>query len=133
MPDGVQPLPPGCLSMSCAHQRAPEFYAESVYPGNENNFLGVRCNSLHALTSNYCPGGAFPMGYATPHNLKGNYFLKTNEESPYGLNATQNAKPNCFENANAIASNQNPILLKPTPTRRVQSASDSQTARLRSG
>lgn len=73
------------------------------------------------------------MGYATPHNLKGNYFLKTNEESPYGLNATQNAKPNCFENANAVASNQNPIVLKPTPTRRVQSASDSQTARLRSG
>lgn len=34
-PNGLQPLPPGCLSISCAHQRAPEFYAESVYPGQE--------------------------------------------------------------------------------------------------
>lgn len=94
-PNGVQPLPPGCLSINCAHQRATEFFAESIYPGNEHNFLGVKCSSLSALLSNYCPGKAYPMGYATPHNLKGNFFLKTNEQSPFGLNATKNAKPRC--------------------------------------
>ncbi|XP_031628400.1 vitellogenin-2-like [Contarinia nasturtii] len=94
-PNGVQPLPPGCLSISCAHQRAPEFYAESVYPGNEFNFMAVKCGSLSALNGKYCPGKPIPMGYATPLNIKGNYFLKTNEESPYGLNATKDFKPVC--------------------------------------
>lgn len=96
-PNGVQPLPPGCLSITCAHQRAPEFYAESVYPGNENNFLGVKCGSLAAYNAKYCPGKAYPMGYATPHNLKGNYFLKTNDKSPFGVNATKDFKPVCNE------------------------------------
>lgn len=94
-PNGVNPLPPGCSSISCAHQRAVEFFAESVYPGNENNFMSVKCGSLSALISNYCHGKAYPMGYATPHNLKGNFFLKTNEKSPFGLNATKNAIPKC--------------------------------------
>lgn len=95
-PNGVQPLPPGCSSITCAHQRATEFYAESVYPGNENNFMAVKCGSLSALLSNYCHGNAAPMGYATPQNLKGNFFLKTNEKSPFGQNATaQNTKPRC--------------------------------------
>lgn len=94
-PNGVQPLPPGCLSISCAHQRATEFYAESVYPGNENNFMAVKCGSLSALLSNYCQGEAYPMGFATPQNLKGNFFLKTNEKSPFGLNATQSFEPIC--------------------------------------
>ncbi|XP_055296585.1 uncharacterized protein LOC129565592 [Sitodiplosis mosellana] len=96
-PNGVQPLPPGCLSISCAHQRAPEFYAESVYPGNENNFMGVKCGSLAAYSAKYCPGRAYPMGYATPQNLKGNFFLKTNDKSPFGLNATKDFKPVCVE------------------------------------
>lgn len=91
----MQPLPPGCLSVTCAHQRAPEFYAESVYPGNEFNFLGVKCGSLAALNAKYCPGKPIPMGYATPHNLKGNFFLKTNEKSPFGMNATKDYKPIC--------------------------------------
>lgn len=109
--------------MSCAHQRAPEYYAESVYPGNENNFLGIRCGSLSALNSNYCPGNAFPMGYATPHNLKGNYFLKTNDESPYGLNATKNFQPKCNENGQGSAqnaSNLRPVRLRPDSSSNVQ-------------
>lgn len=38
------------------------------------------------------------MGYATPDNLKGNFFLKINDESPYGLNATKDFKPICHDN-----------------------------------
>lgn len=32
-PNGLHPHPAGCLTMVCAHLRAPEFYAETVYPG----------------------------------------------------------------------------------------------------
>lgn len=94
-PNGVQPLPPGCLSISCAHQRAPLFYAESVYPGQEYNFPSVKCGSLAALNGKYCPGREYPMGYAIQRNIKGNFFLKTNSKSPYGLNATKNMRSNC--------------------------------------
>lgn len=94
-PNGVNPLPPGCLSMSCAHHRAVAFFAESVYPGNENNFIGIKCDSLSSLNSNFCRTQGYPMGYATPHNLKGIFFLKTREDKPYGLNATKDATPVC--------------------------------------
>lgn len=57
--------------------------------------MAIKCGSLSALLSNDCDGSAAPMGYATPRNLKGNFFLKTNEKSPFGLNATQNFKPIC--------------------------------------
>lgn len=89
-PNGVVTLPPGCLTITCAHGRAWEFYAETVYPGNENAFEGVKCGSLSALNSGYCPGHKYPMGYAVPHNLKGNYFLKTNSNKPYGMESTSN-------------------------------------------
>lgn len=95
----LDPLPPGCLSITCAHARAPEFYAESVYPGYENNFLGVKCGSLTALNGNFCPGKKYPMGYATPRDIKGNYFLKTNDKSPFGENAPKNFTPPCVEKA----------------------------------
>lgn len=80
----LDPLPPGCFTIVCAHARAYEFYAESVYPGNENSFMGVKCGSLNALNLGYCPGKKFPMGFAVPKNLKGNYFLKTKANSPFG-------------------------------------------------
>ncbi|XP_031628395.1 hepatic triacylglycerol lipase-like [Contarinia nasturtii] len=94
-PNGVQPLPPGCLSISCAHQRAADFYAESVYPGSEHNFMAVKCGSFSSLSENLCTGREVPMGYATPHNLEGIFLLQTNAEKPFGKNATQNAWHRC--------------------------------------
>jgi len=85
-PNGLHPLPPGCLTIPCAHGRAWEFYAESVYPDNELNFMATKCTSLTALDTDMCPGRKYPMGFAVPHNLKGNFFLSTNRESPYGEN-----------------------------------------------
>lgn len=98
----LAPLPPGCLSIDCAHGRAPEFYAESVYPGNENNFLAVKCGSLSALIANFCPGRKEPMGYAASPKLKGNFFLKTKDKSPYGENAPSNFTPVCNWGFNQI-------------------------------
>lgn len=94
-PNGVQPLPPGCYSIICAHLRAVEYYAESVYPENELNFLAVKCSSLSSYNAKYCEGPAYPMKYATPSYTKGNYFLNTNSEKPYGKSANKNFKPNC--------------------------------------
>lgn len=94
-PNGFEPLPPGCLSMSCAHLRAVEYYAESVYPGNEYNFLAKKCSSLQAYRIQRCHGKIHPMGFATPMDVKGNFFLETNAESPFGKNAANNFNA-CF-------------------------------------
>lgn len=83
--------------MVCAHLRAPEFYAESVYPGFEQNFLAVECGALLTLNTHYCSKKAYPMGYATPQNIGGIFYLDTNEESPYGMNAPKDFKPVCNE------------------------------------
>lgn len=66
-------------------------------------FIG---GSLAAYLAKYCPGKEYPMGYATPHNLKGNFFLKTNDKSPFGVNATKDFKPVCAEgySVNSIGS-----------------------------
>ncbi|KAM7350118.1 vitellogenin-1-like [Cochliomyia hominivorax] len=83
---GLAPIKPGCTRLFCSHERAYEFFIESVYPGNENNFLGVRCTSLKKVNDGFCDGPKFPMGFATPNDLKGNYFLSVNAEPPYGKN-----------------------------------------------
>uniref|UniRef100_A0A6B2ELX5 Putative vitellogenin n=1 Tax=Phlebotomus kandelakii TaxID=1109342 RepID=A0A6B2ELX5_9DIPT len=83
-PNGVKVLMPGCFDISCAHGRAWKYYAESVYPGNEKAFMATRCSSLKSLTSKKCNYHPIPMGYATPPTAKGNYFLETNAEAPFG-------------------------------------------------
>lgn len=97
-------LPPGCLTIVCAHLRAWEFYAESVYPGNENNFMETKCTSLTALNSKLCPGRPVPMGFNVNKRLKGNYFLKTNANAPFGENYTGGKEFTC--NAAALPSNE---------------------------
>ncbi|KAM7350122.1 vitellogenin-1-like [Cochliomyia hominivorax] len=85
-PGGLAPIKPGCSMLGCSHVRSFEYFTESVYPGNENNFLGVRCTSLRNVNNGFCNGAKFPMGLATPHYLRGNYFLDVNAEPPYGQN-----------------------------------------------
>ncbi|XP_065364958.1 vitellogenin-1-like [Calliphora vicina] len=88
---GLAPIKPGCNQFGCSHGRAFEYFTESVYPGNEENFLGVRCTSLTKLNDGFCNGPAFPMGYAVPRDLKGNYFSAVNADEPYGQN--NNGRP----------------------------------------
>uniref|UniRef100_A0A1I8NR26 Lipase domain-containing protein n=1 Tax=Stomoxys calcitrans TaxID=35570 RepID=A0A1I8NR26_STOCA len=84
-PGGLDPLPPGCVSVTCAHARAWEYFAETVYPGNENNFLGARCTSLTRLREGKCPKQEVPMGYSAPTNVKGSYFMEVRGEAPFGM------------------------------------------------
>lgn len=90
-PEGLTPIKPGCIIFSCSHSRAYEFFTESVYPGNENNFLAKRCNSLARLNDGYCDGPSIPMGFATPNNIKGDYFLSVNGKAPFGKSAPKDA------------------------------------------
>lgn len=83
-PNGLVSTQPGCVLIDCAHARSWYYYAETVYNGNENNFLAVKCNSLTAMNTGRCTGKSVPMGYAVPTNVKGNYFLSTRSSSPYG-------------------------------------------------
>lgn len=84
-PGGLDPLPPGCLSIVCAHDRSWEYYAETVYPGNEMNFLGARCTSLSRVREGKCPKQNVPMGYAVPNNIKGSYFMEVRADAPFGM------------------------------------------------
>ncbi|KAH8343333.1 hypothetical protein KR059_008539, partial [Drosophila kikkawai] len=87
-PGGLDPLPTGCLSVVCAHARSWQYYAETVYPGNERNFLATRCSSLSRLRDFRCSGNEVPMGYAVPNNIKGNFFLEVSATSPFGIHAS---------------------------------------------
>ncbi|XP_054729129.1 vitellogenin-3-like [Anastrepha obliqua] len=85
-PGGLDPLPTGCFDVICAHARAWEYYAETVYPNNEWNFMAQRCNSLTGVRQHKCPPAEYPMGYEVPRNLKGKYFLEVNGQQPFGKN-----------------------------------------------
>ncbi|KAH8366506.1 hypothetical protein KR084_012680 [Drosophila pseudotakahashii] len=87
-PGGMGPLPAGCFSVTCAHARAWQYFAETIYPGNERNFLAIRCSSMSRLRELRCPGGEVPMGYEVPTHVKGNYFLEVSGSSPYGAHAS---------------------------------------------
>ncbi|XP_061386577.1 vitellogenin-1-like [Musca vetustissima] len=106
-PNGKQAVKPGCVNFGCSHERSIRYFIETVYPGNERNFLAKRCNSLSGLNGGRCDGPEYPMGYAVPHDLKGDYYLNVNAEQPYGKNAPENAtvQPNelCAIAANVVA------------------------------
>lgn len=88
-------LQPGSYDVSTSHQASWRYYAESVYPGNEINFLARECSSIYDLNKKYCTGQLIPMGYAAPNTTKGKYFLKTNSKSPYGENSRLYYQPVC--------------------------------------
>lgn len=83
-PNGLNSIQPGCYTITCSHSRAWEYYAESVAPGNERNFIAVKCNGLGALISGLCRKRTAVMGFAVSNSTKGNFFLRVNSASPYG-------------------------------------------------
>lgn len=74
--------------MVCSHNRAYLYYAETVYLGRENNFLGVSCNSMASYRLGNCGNKKAPMGINADQaqNEKGNYYLDTFAQSPFGAN-----------------------------------------------
>uniref|UniRef100_A0A1I8MGG5 Lipase domain-containing protein n=1 Tax=Musca domestica TaxID=7370 RepID=A0A1I8MGG5_MUSDO len=90
-PGGKGPIKPGCVQFGCSHERSIRYYIETVYPGNERNFLAKRCNSLASLNGGRCRGPEYPLGFAVPHDLVGDYYLNVNADQPYGKNASADA------------------------------------------
>ncbi|XP_013100122.2 pancreatic lipase-related protein 2 isoform X2 [Stomoxys calcitrans] len=95
-PNGGHALQPGCARqeiannrwlgiLSCSHQRAWEYFIESVhYP---MAFPANRCepSKLFGTCRDGGNGKAF-MGYGADKRLRGKFFLDTNGEPPYGRN-----------------------------------------------
>ncbi|XP_004926042.1 pancreatic lipase-related protein 2 [Bombyx mori] len=74
---------PNCLLQTCSHSRAWLYYAESVV--NKEAFLAVPCKDWDAFRKNQCGAEISIMGYGTRPSARGVYFLRTAEDSPYGL------------------------------------------------
>ncbi|XP_065079730.1 vitellogenin-3-like [Ochlerotatus camptorhynchus] len=87
-PNGLNSIQPGCLTVICSHSRSWQYYAESVYPENEENFIGVKCNSLSAVDDGLCKSQTAIMGFKVSQKAKGNFFLRVNSQSPYGRKGT---------------------------------------------
>ncbi|KAH8248054.1 hypothetical protein KR038_012015, partial [Drosophila bunnanda] len=88
---GRIPFKNGCAGLeaiTCSHQRAVDYYAESVYPSNERNFLGRRCGRYaELLIGRYCQDTGTVMGYAARPTELGLYYVGVNGQEPYGQNA----------------------------------------------
>ncbi|KAF7279115.1 hypothetical protein GWI33_007628 [Rhynchophorus ferrugineus] len=77
---------PGCGTDAvggCAHNRAWEYFAESL--GN-NEFVAQKCESYEGFEQRSCNGEKKLMGGLTKldKSASGSYYLDTNDQSPYG-------------------------------------------------
>ncbi|CAL7940691.1 unnamed protein product [Xylocopa violacea] len=68
----------------CSHLMSYTYYAESVE--NPNAFVGLKCKSALKYITGACNNNEeVLMGFATPTNASGKYYLRTNFNSPFGL------------------------------------------------
>ncbi|XP_064538382.1 vitellogenin-1 [Drosophila montana] len=87
---GLAHLNSGCSgvnAVSCSHQRAVDYYVESVYPNNTANFLGRRCaNYVDLWTGRSCSStNPAIMGFAA--TALGTFYVDANAAEPYGTHA----------------------------------------------
>lgn len=81
---------PGCFldfTGTCAHLRAPEYFAESI---NNPNFVAQRCGSFDEIKKSRCtnqsPNETFVMHPGSEnYELEGIFFLKTNSKPLFAL------------------------------------------------
>ncbi|XP_052848649.1 LOW QUALITY PROTEIN: phospholipase A1 1 [Drosophila gunungcola] len=93
-PGGAHPIQPGCLTIGCSHTRAVEYFAESAYPQQKNNFMGRKCASWDKLRRRDCSEGIVsPMGYQINPQARGMYYVDVNGWPPYGRNAQKSIDP----------------------------------------
>ncbi|KAF2885728.1 hypothetical protein ILUMI_20432 [Ignelater luminosus] len=85
--DGITPQP-GCTNLfttiSCSHIRSIEFFIESV--NGTIPFLSKRCAKFEGKAVRSCNTRYFmPMGYYTPDDARGLFYLKTNSKAPFAI------------------------------------------------
>ncbi|KAG5684758.1 hypothetical protein PVAND_013972 [Polypedilum vanderplanki] len=69
----------------CAHMRSVMFFAESAQRKNEKPFMAQKCDSWNKFKNGQCEEGFIFMGINCPENATGDYYLQTNEISPFSL------------------------------------------------
>ncbi|XP_013191126.1 phospholipase A1 [Amyelois transitella] len=82
--NGGGPNQPGCFMPSCSHLRAAKVYIESIRI--PESFIGVKCESYKDFKSNKCETKDLTvLGYGSSSISRGDYYLRTSPNSPYGL------------------------------------------------
>lgn len=93
--NGLVPVQPGCLSVSCSHERSWQFEFETIVPGQEDNFRAVKCASNKNIGAEACTGQSIRFGFGVPPTARGVYYVKANEQSPFGPFAKPGFTPVC--------------------------------------
>ncbi|XP_062139637.1 pancreatic lipase-related protein 2 [Drosophila sulfurigaster albostrigata] len=88
--EGLQPIKKGCTGLDaigCSHQRAVDYFTESVYPNNTQNFRGNYCAAYASLwTGRACSNVRTAiMGYAASRT--GLFYVEVNQVEPFGKEA----------------------------------------------
>ncbi|XP_065351354.1 lipase member H-A-like isoform X2 [Cloeon dipterum] len=85
-PNGGVHKQPGCgfdPTASCSHERCWVFFIESI---ESSEFRAVQCTSWEDFQIGACGGNTeVPMGYPTPEDTRGFFFLQTSDVPPYAL------------------------------------------------
>ncbi|XP_041450712.1 uncharacterized protein LOC111074106, partial [Drosophila obscura] len=89
---GAHPIQPGCLTIGCSHTRAVEYFAESAYPQQENNFMATKCSSWDELRRRDCSNPS-SMGYIIEKKARGIYYVDVNGWPPYGRSISKAGNP----------------------------------------
>ncbi|KAH8388029.1 hypothetical protein KR093_011224 [Drosophila rubida] len=97
---GLAPIKSGCTGLDaipCSHQRAVDYFTESVYPNNTQNFRGNYCAAYANLwTGRACTRVRTAiMGYAASRS--GLYYVEVNPTENYG----KEANPDTFTPSNS--------------------------------
>lgn len=105
-PNGPYATVPGADNVVEAAMRATNYYAETVRPGNERNFPAVGANSLKQYKNKNGYSKRAYMGLNTEFDLRGDYMLEVNAQSPYGVRAPAQ-KQNTYHGIHHSHSSQN--------------------------
>ncbi|XP_050547261.1 lipase member H-B-like isoform X1 [Daktulosphaira vitifoliae] len=100
-PNGGKSPQPGCnqgrrptnklSAIHCSHSRAYLLYADTVY--NRKSIVGIQCNSWENFQNGACNSGQMSyMGHDTTPNVRGDFYLITNDSSPYAYNEFRNVE-----------------------------------------
>ncbi|XP_065574623.1 pancreatic triacylglycerol lipase-like [Artemia franciscana] len=75
-------IQPGCPTNSgCSHSRSNQYYIESI---TSNAFRSKNCSSYGEFLAGNCDLNAEAfMGNGVSTDARGNFYLQTNEESPF--------------------------------------------------
>ncbi|XP_064541150.1 vitellogenin-1-like [Drosophila montana] len=84
-PAGEDALKPGCLFIDCSHNRAFQYFAESVYPRRERSFLAYKCRTTKELETKACSSSTTTMGYKIDWAARGVYYVDVRSASPFGM------------------------------------------------